>query len=257
MFSYEQRLAPASQSFAGLFESSRENLYFKETPVRKSLFVFPLVALLIGVAAETPAQDRSVPTYEVTVTNVTRGQQFTPLLVVVHRGSSELFRLGEPAQPGLVTLAEEGNIAPLSELFEADPAVFDVATNGTLLDAGHSATLTVLGHDTRDRITLAAMLIPTNDAFVAVMDLNAPLRGRLLATRAIAYDAGSEQNDELCDSIPGPFFDECGGPGTGSMPGNGEGYVHVHAGIHGVADFAPADRDWRNPVAEVAIRRVR
>jgi hypothetical protein len=226
-------------------------------PVRKSLVIFPFVALLTGVGAETTAQEGSAPTYEVTVTNVTRGQRFTPLLVVVHREPSELFRLGQPAQPGLVTLAEEGNITPLAELFESGETVFDVATNGTLLDSGQSATVTVLGHDSRDRITLAAMLIPTNDAFVAVMDLKAPPRGRQVVTQAIAYDAGSEQNDELCASIPGPFFAECGGPGTGGMPGNGEGYVHVHAGIHGVADFAPADRDWRNPVAEVVIRRVR
>ena len=29
---------------------------------------------------------------------------------------------------------------------------------------------------------------------------------------ARAYDSGSEVNDELCASIPGPDFEECGGP---------------------------------------------
>lgn len=58
--------------------------------------------------------------------------------------------------------------------------------------------------------------------------------------------------------IPGPFFAEGGGPGGGSAAmGGEEGYVHVHEGIHGIADLVVAERDWRNPVARVAIQRVR
>jgi hypothetical protein len=74
-----------------------------------------------------------------------------------------------------------------------------------------------------------------------------------------AYDAGSERNDELCASIPGDY-PECSGP---SSPGNGdkptggeEGFIHIHAGIHGIGDYKPAQRDWRNPVAKITIRRV-
>jgi hypothetical protein len=39
--------------------------------------------------------------------------------------------------------------------------------------------------------------------------------------------------------------------------GNGEGFVHVHRGMHGVGDFKAAARDWRNPVARVQVRLVR
>ena len=39
-------------------------------------------------------------------------------------------------------------------------------------------------------------------------------------------------------------------------PGGGEGYVHIHAGIHGVGNLNPALRDWRNPVAKISIRRI-
>ncbi|MCI0585123.1 MAG: spondin domain-containing protein, partial [Chloroflexi bacterium] len=126
-------------------------------------------------------------------------------------------------------------------------------TNGALLDPGASATITVAGQGAGDRITLAAMLIPTNDGFVALVDAAAPRPGRSLVFRAPAYDAGSEQNDELCESIPGPFFEECGGPGGGGSPGNGEGYVHIHAGLHGIGDMTESERDWRNPVAEIVI----
>ena len=32
-----------------------------------------------------------------------------------------------------------------------------------------------------------------------------------------------------------------------------EGFIHVHAGIHGIGDLIEAERDWRNPVARIAI----
>ncbi|MBA4177703.1 MAG: hypothetical protein C0505_14275 [Leptothrix sp. (in: Bacteria)] len=72
----------------------------------------------------------------------------------------------------------------------------------------------------------------------------------------MAYDAGSEVNDELCVPIPGPFFAECGGSGGGARPGGGEGFVHVHRGMHGTGDFKSSMRDWRNPVAQVRVRLV-
>ena len=102
------------------------------------------------------------------------------------------------------------------------------------------------------------MLIPTNDAFLALNGVQGPRGSKALMTlMSPAYDAGSETNEELCSSIPGPFFAECGGPGGGAMAvGGEEGYVHIHAGIHGFGDFSSADRDWRNPVARITIRRV-
>lgn len=65
------------------------------------------------------------------------------------------------------------------------------------------------------------------------------------------------KREELCASIPGPFFTECGGPGGGAVVVRGEeGYVHIHAGIHGIGDMNAAMRDWRNPVAMITIRRI-
>ncbi len=217
-----------------------------------SLSILTLALVVVWPAAGRAQGDTPV-SYDVTVTNLTRDQQFTPLLVVSHRAPSELFSLGESAQAGLVTLAEEGDIAPLAALFAARPDVLEIDTNGALLDPGASATVTVAGQGAGDKITLAAMLIPTNDGFVALLDAVPPRPGRTVVFRAPAYDSGSEQNDELCESIPGPFFEECGGPGGGGSPGNGEGFVHIHAGIHGIGDMTEANRDWRNPVAEIVV----
>ncbi len=43
----------------------------------------------------------------------------------------------------------------------------------------------------------------------------------------------------------------------GARGGGEEGFVHVHQGIHGVGDLLPSARDWRNPVAQVTVQRVR
>jgi hypothetical protein len=188
---------------------------------------------------------------QVTVTNLTRGQIFTPILVASHNRRVQLFRLGHPASDELAALAEGGDVAPLATVLHGKQSVKGVADSGGPLMPGATTTITVPAHGAK-RVSLAAMLIPTNDAFVSLNNVRAPLHGSITYT-AIAYYAGSEPNDELCTNIPGPF---CGG--EGGTPGvDGEGYVHVHAGIHGNFDV-PADvYDWRNPVAQVTVKRVR
>ncbi len=202
--------------------------------------------------------------YEVTITNLTRGQRFTPILVATHHDGVNLFDLGTPASAELETLAETGNTTPLTNLLLGTGGVFDVVTSAGLLDPGASVTVQIRGGvDGFNRLSLASMLIPTNDAFIALDGVSLPFalicpicRSQPVVITSPAYDSGSEPNDELCASIPGPFFVECGGPGGGGTPAGGEGYVHIHAGIHGVGDLDPSVRDWRNPVASITIREV-
>ena len=198
----------------------------------------------------------SATEFEVTVTNLTRGQQFTPILVASHKAGVRLFELGTPASPQLKTLAEEGNVAPMTALLQGNPDVLHVVNSGGLLNPGQSVTQRVRTRGNFDNASVAAMLIPTNDAFFAVNDAEGPDEDEFITVFSPAYDAGTERNDETCASIPGPNFIECGGPGGGGAPSGGEGYVHIHAGIHGVGNLIPALRDWRNPVARITIRRV-
>jgi hypothetical protein len=200
--------------------------------------------------------------FAVTVTNLTRGQTFTPVLVASHREGVSLFTLGEAASPELAVLAEEGDVAPLTALLLSSRLVSAVASSGAppggFVGPGQSKTVLVDAGRGADHISVAAMLIPTNDAFFALNGVRAPRGHETLSYLSPAYDAGSERNDELCASIPGPSFTECGGPGGGGQPAGGEeGYVHVHAGIHGVGNLDASVRDWRNPVALITIRRVR
>ena len=208
-------------------------------------------ALLVGAAGAASALE-----YEVTVTNLTRGQQFTPILVASHKAGVRLFELGTPATPELKTLAEEGNVAPLTALLLGNPNVRDVVNSGGLLNPGASVTQRVSTLGGFDNVSVSAMLIPTNDGFFAVNDAEGPNGQGSITVFSPAYDSGTERNDETCASIPGPNFIECGGPGGGGAPGGGEGYVHIHAGIHGIGDLDPALRDWRNPVAKITIRPV-
>jgi len=213
---------------------------------------------LAMTAASTVAAQTGGAVYEVTITNVTRGQSLTPVLVATHLPGVRLFRLGEPAAPELSAVAEEGDIGPLMARARSSGVVFDLQSTSGLIGPGESQTIEIGARGPFDHISAVAMLIPTNDGFFAVNAEELPHGRERLVVDARAYDAGSERNDELCASIPGPFFTECGGPGGGGQPAGGEeGYVHIHAGIHGIGDLMASERDWNNPVAHVTVRRIR
>ncbi len=137
---------------------------------------FALFAAL-GVLAFGAQATEARWTYEVTVTNITYQQRFTPLLLATHRPEFSFFKLGQPALPELATLAEEGNIAPLLAVLEASPLVHATAAGNGLLDPGKSISFRIQGNPWRDRLSLAAMLIPTNDAFVALNAVALPFPG--------------------------------------------------------------------------------
>lgn len=232
--------------------------------MRHTAFLAGLIvvsALGAGAVVHAGDRERSLQ-FAVTVTNLTRGQTFTPVLVASHREGVTLFTPGQAPSPELAVLAEEGDVAPLTALLLSSPLVRAVANSGAppggFVGPGQSKIVVVDGGRGADHISVTAMLIPTNDGFFGLNGVRAPRGSEVLSYLSPAYDAGSERNDELCASIPGPFFTECGGPGGGAQPAGGEeGYVHIHAGIHGVGDLEASARDWRNPVALITIRRVR
>ena len=220
------------------------------------------LAVVLGLASAFAAMANddddqwAAARYEVKITNLTRGQQFTPILATSHKASVRLFEVGQPASAELAILAEEGNTAPLAAALAGNSGVGSVVAGNGLTNPGATTTLIVQGRNGFARLSVAAMLIPTNDAFFAVNSVKLPRGDDVLILTVPAYDAGSERNDELCASIPGPNFVECGGSGGGGAPGGGEGFVHIHAGMHGIGSFKAADRDWRNPVARITVRRL-
>ena len=193
--------------------------------------------------------------YRVEITNLTRGQIFSPPVVATHtKDLPALFTVGTPASAELAFVAEDAVNQPLITQLLQSNEVGDVqiitGLNGPILP-GETASMVLLGGGKFKRISLVGMLVITNDAFFGLNGVE--LKNKGLSHRSPAYDAGSEANNELCAFIPGP---PCGNGGVRATAG-AEGYVHVHAGIHGIGDLAAADFDWRNDVAQIRITRLR
>ena len=96
----------------------------------------------------------------------------------------------------------------------------------------------------RGHISLAAMLLPTNDGMAVSQNMRVPVGRNSSTAWAFGYDAGSELNDELCDSIPGP---RCEGAADSPDDESDEGYVHIHPGIQGVGDLTPGGLRLEEP----------
>ncbi len=219
--------------------------------LKKIIYVTLSIAGLLFAGSVTADGKNS---YDITITNLTRGEIFTPILVASTAHDSKLFTLGAAASGELEIIAESGNPVPLSNTLIGTGAALDVVTSAGVLAPGKSVTLTVKTSSKYRYITVASMLVPTNDAFFAVNGVHTPKGHKTLTVYSPAYDAGTETNDELCDAIPGPPF-ICTGEGVSAA--SGEGYVHIHAGIQGVGDLIKANHDWRNPVVKITIRRTR
>ena len=217
--------------------------------LRKALNFIIATGLLISSSA---ALADGSPTYQVTITNLTNGINFTPILVASHRKPVELFDLGMAASAEMTAVAEGGATGPLEALLHSNPDVIDVKNSVGLLGPGQSAMVEVNAMHGAKYISVTSMMLPTNDGFIAFESVRAASK-KSKTYFSPGYDAGTETNDELCANIPGPT---CGGSPF-SPADDGEGYVHINRGIHGIGDLAAEDHDWRNPVAKITIVRTK
>lgn len=213
-----------------------------------------IVASLVFTSSSALASGSKM--YRVTITNITNSISFTPIVVASHRKKISIFKLGEPASAALAEIAESGMHGLLDVMLANNGA--DVGNSGDPLMPGASVDVMVSAKHGARRITVASMLLPTNDGFFALNSVRAPRHGTV-TYNSPGYDAGSEFNDDNCDNIPGP---QCGGAGLSADDPSDEGYVHIHRGIQGpvtglLADFEDDVFDWRNPVAKITITRIR
>jgi hypothetical protein len=224
-------------------------------------FLLSILTAAVLISAASPATAQSNARYRVTITNLTKGQTFTPILIATHAPSVRLFAPGTQASPQLQILAEEGATDMLAALLRGTPAGVGEVVTGPAPPEGLQSPATTRAYDISgggafSHLSLVAMLIPTNDGFVGGSTIALPAGFEPSVHDLLAYDSGTEVNDELCASIPGPSFSECGGPGGGARVGRGEGAVTVHNGMHGVGAMNRTIRDWRGPVARVTIQRL-
>ncbi len=216
----------------------------------KIFYRLTLLAILGIFSLSVQADEEKM--FEVTITNLTQGESFTPIFVVSHKKGMPLFTLGTTASDELTAIAEGGDFQPMSVKLMNSGMAYDAATNGALLAPGETTTIIIKAMDDYKYVSVASMLLPTNDAFIAVNGAKIPKKKGVKVVLSPAYDAGSETNDELCANIPGPT---CGGSPF-SPTDAGEGYVHIHPGIQGVGDLTASMYDWRNPTAKITIKRM-
>lgn len=209
-----------------------------------SLFIFS------GIIAAGNAFAAEGKSYEVTITNLTRGQIITPPVLVSHNGNFNLFTPGSAASPELSALAEDGDASSLLAYLGTVDDVFAYNQAGGPLFPGQSVTVEITTEGNFKFLSAAAMLASSNDAFFGINKVKVPNYGKK-HIMAPAWDAGSEANSESCEHIPGP---PCGNHVR--MTDGAEGYVHIHSGIHGIGDLAAETYDWRNPVVKITIRVV-
>ena len=140
--------------------------------IRRRTLAVTAACLAAGVLPAAHAAD-----YEVTVTNLTSGVHFTPLLLAAHPEGARVFESGRPASEELRAVAEGGDTVALAALLESLGAA--VTLDDTLLGPGETRTFTVSDADdpANTRLSIAGMLLPTNDGFVGLDSLKLPRSG--------------------------------------------------------------------------------
>ncbi|MBX2880831.1 MAG: spondin domain-containing protein [Granulosicoccus sp.] len=227
--------------------------------------------LLSGVALLTAQPQAWATDYEITVTNLTRGIHFTPVLLAAHADSAQIFSAGTAASPELQAVAEGGDISSLQALLEGLGA--NVAAGAGLIAPGSSESFSLSNTASPDntRLSAVSMLLPTNDGFAGLNSAMLPTGavGTSMTFNVLGYDAGTEANDELVGSgapgeagFPAPPPVVATGTGTGGtgVASESEGFVHVHRNVLGDNDSAAGVSDinstvhrWLNPVARITV----
>ena len=208
--------------------------------------------------------------YRVTITNLSDTQWLTPPVVAVHNPHVAFFRRGYAAPNGVRQIAENGNNAPLVEALEQSAAVADfavgVAGDPPPLMPGASVTVELEAPAFGHRLSMAAMLICTNDGFAGLDSVRLPRSvGKTRTLYARAYDAGSEINTEdfadlvpPCQPLSGVFSDDVGtGESNPELAENG--LVSIHRGIDGTlptSDLTVEAHGFNSPIAMIEVTRI-
>lgn len=224
-------------------------------------------ALLFGSALTTaPVLARDI---HVSITNLTNGIYFTPLLVAAHDADTHLFQVGQAASPNLQAMAEGGDISGLINDLEAAGSTYEADPAGGVLAPGKSAAATLkIPGSKRRHLSIVAMLLPTNDGFVGLDAVDIPNNRGSYTFNLNGYDAGTEANDEIVNGggtpgvagIPADPGGNNGANGSGVAGADHNATVHIHRGVlgdtrpnGGASDLDSRVHRWLNPVARVIV----
>jgi len=210
-------------------------------------------------------------TWDVTITNLTNGNYFTPLLVTAHDHETHLFQAGMPAALPIERMAECGELDPLLSTPEVGAADADTIANPAegLLAPGSSTTAML--DTTETHLSIVSMILPTNDAFLGLGSQHIPSEAGTYTYYVNAYDAGTEANDEVLSTtgtcsytdsgmMPDAPGMDAGTNGSGVATADSNTMIHVHRGVLGDQDATGGNSDldstihrWQNPVAKITV----
>lgn len=206
----------------------------------------------------------------ISITNLTQGVHFTPLIVASHSADTAIFNVATQASSQLQALAEGGDISGVNDMLTtANANVIANPADGLLAPASNTQ-FSLSTTDGNNYLSIAAMMLPTNDGFVGLDSWMIPSQAGTYTIWLNAYDAGTEANNEL---IVGGTGGAPGAAGIPAAPGgdggtNGNGVfdaqtnmnVHIHRGVLGDDDLNSGSSDldnrvhrWLNPVAQAII----
>ena len=227
-----------------------------------------LVPLSVGMFTAMAASVNAAQ-WDISITNLTHGNHFTPLLVTAHDSGSHLFEVGIAASGSLQAMAECGDISGLLSTYPADADTIENPAAGLLNPSATTTTMIDTSTTSNTHLSIVAMVLPTNDAFVGLDGLQVPVAAGTYTYYLNGYDAGTEANNELLDTsgcaagmpgIPVAPGGDAGTNGTGVAGADSNTTVHVHRGIlgdtnstGGASDLESTIHRWQNPVAKVVI----
>lgn len=226
--------------------------------------------LVVAFASTVAFSSNDTQYYRVTVQNLTSGQPLSPVVAATHAPSIAMFANGELASPELEAIAEDGNQIPMFDLLSGSAQVtqavdvgMPLTPSGQVVGNFTDAATFEMAASPGDRISLATMLICTNDGFTGLDRARLPANGSVVYW-TFAYDAGTEDNTEMSEDI----VDPCSGLGPVGLEGDPNGnedaavdtdpqmQIGRHRGILGGGDLDPAAHNWQGAIAKVTITAV-
>ncbi|MEZ9591593.1 spondin domain-containing protein [Vibrio breoganii] len=198
--------------------------------------------------------------YTVSVINLTANQPMSPLAVLTHNSNFSLFEVGQSASLPLEQMAEAGSNAELIALMDSNDNVELGLSGSGLVMPGMSDEVTItIDPELSGYVSVASMFVNTNDAFVGETGLSIKTLavGESFEMNMNVWDAGTELNDELASTVPGPAG---GGEGFNAAR-NDDDVVAFHSGVitsdDGLASSAlVATHRFLNPGAKITITRI-
>lgn len=179
--------------------------------------------LLMATATASFAQ-----TFQVTLTDLTTGQPFSPPVFATHDSSVSFWTPGGTASNGIQQIAEQGNRVPLVNALTPliGSSVHDLVTPlSSPLLPGSSVSVYILADAAHPFLSSAWMLGRTNDTFAGQRGINLLNIAGTQTFDVFALDAGTEVNSELAGDLIA-----FGGNGRTSE----NGVVHRSDGLRGI-----------------------